>query len=110
MLAKSIETSGFDLIDRIGERKVKSALDILTTILRQEEEHDNKYLIEHLTGAEGKKLPYFAVAKLRAQSHNFSVGELVKIFNHLIEADIALESSSHPPEGIMEDLVIRLVG
>ncbi|MCL6472035.1 MAG: DNA polymerase III subunit delta [Firmicutes bacterium] len=133
IVARSFETSVFDLAERIGERNIPKAIETLHFLLQQrepplailnliarhfrltlrakiwvEQGRDSKYLIENLTGAEGKKLPYFAVNKYREQSYNFSVDELKKIFERILEADIALKSSLQPPEAILEDLIIQL--
>lgn len=133
VVTKSFENSVFDLAGSIGERDTAKAIEILRFLLQQKESplailnliarhfrlilrskiwveqgYDNKYLIEHLTGEEGKKLPYFVVAKYREQSYNFSLDELKKIFSRLLGADIALKSSSQSPEAVLEDLVIQL--
>ena len=133
IVAKSSETSIFDLADWIGERNIARAIETMNYLLQQKESplsmlalisrhfrlilrtkvwvengHDNKYLADNLTGEEGKKLPYFAVSRYREQSYNFSVSELKKMFGILLEADIALKSSPQPPEAILEDLIIRL--
>lgn len=133
VVTKSSEISVFDLVDSIGERNISKAIEILHYLLQQkeaplgilnltarhfrlllrtkvwiEEGKDNKYLIENLTGKEGKKLPYFAVARYREQSHNFSIKELKGVFGPLLEADIALKSSTQAPEAILEDLTIML--
>ncbi len=133
VVTRSFEISVFDLAGSIGERNIPKAIDVLHYLLQQKEPplailnliarhfrlilrakvwvdkgHDNKYLVEHLTGKEGKKLPYFAVAKYREQSYNFSTDELKKVFDRLLEADIALKSSPQPPESVLEELVIQL--
>lgn len=134
VIARSYETSVFDLVDSIGERNIQKAIENLQHLLQQKEAplgilnliarhfrlllrtkvwidagHDNKYVVEHLTGDEGKKLPYFVVAKYREQSYNFPTDELKRAFRYLLEADIALKSSAQPPETILEDLIIKLV-
>ena len=133
VVTKSHETSIFGLADSIGDRNIHKAIDNLHHLLQQKESplgilnliarhfrlllrtkvwveagHDNKYVVEHLTGEEGKKLPYFVVAKYRDQSYNFPTDELKTAFKHLLKADIALKSSPQPAEVILEDLIIRL--
>ncbi|MDI6717285.1 MAG: DNA polymerase III subunit delta [Actinomycetota bacterium] len=133
MITKSVEISVFDLVDSIGERNIAKAIEILDGLLLQKESpigilnlisrhfrlvlrvkiwtekgHDNKYLVEHLTGEGGKKLPYFVVAKYREQSRNFSTSELKRAFEYLLKADISLKSSLQPPDAILTDLIIEL--
>ncbi|HEY3374408.1 MAG TPA: DNA polymerase III subunit delta [Candidatus Aquicultor sp.] len=133
IITKSTELSVFDLVDRIGERNIRRALEILDSLLQQKEAplailaliarhfrlllrtkvwvetgHDNRYLVEHLTGDAGKKLPSFVVAKYREQSYNFSADELKGMFERMLQADIALKSSAQSAESTMQDLIIQL--
>ncbi|MBE0448655.1 MAG: DNA polymerase III subunit delta [Actinobacteria bacterium] len=133
VVTKSSEVSIFDLAGNIGERNIPKAIETLHYLIQQKEVplgilnliarhfrlvlrtkvwveggHDNRYIIDHLTGDEGKKLPHFVVAKYREQSYNFSLGELKRVFNRLLEADVALKSSPQTPESILEDLIIKL--
>ncbi len=133
VVCRSYEASIFDLADSIGERNIHKAIENLHHLLQQKESplgilnlvarhfrlllrtkvwveagHDNKYVMEHLTGEEGKKLPYFVISKYREQSYNFPTGELKSAFKYLLAADISLKSSPQPPEAILEDLVVKL--
>jgi hypothetical protein len=69
---------------------------------------DNKYIVDHLNGEEGKKLPYFVISKYRNQSYDSSTQELESMFGRLLHADIALKSStaSAEAEAVLESLVI----
>jgi len=132
VITKSPDISIFDLAGHIGERNIPKAINVLHHLLQQkeaplgilnlvarhfrlvlrakvwtEEGRDSKYLVDHLSGEDGKKLPYFAVSKIREQTYNFTTGDLKRIFDYLLEADIALKSSAQPPEAILEDLIIK---
>jgi len=134
VVTKSFESTIFDLTNSIGERNTPKTLEILRRLLQQKESplailnliarhfrltlrtkvwvedgRDTKYIVEHLTGEEGKKLPYFVVSKYKEQSYNFSLEELKRAFSLLLEADVALKSSPQPPEVILEDLIVRLM-
>jgi DNA polymerase III delta subunit len=79
---------------------------LLRTKVWVDQGRDNKYIIDHLSGEEGKKLPPFVISKYREQSHNFSVSELKAMFEKLLNADIALKTSSAPPEAVLESCII----
>lgn len=133
VITKSSDISIFDLSSSIGERNIRKALDILHFLLQQKEAplailnliarhfrlvlrtkvwvedgRDNRYIVEHLTGEEGKKLPPFVVQKYREQSYNFSTDELKRMPERLLAADIALKSSPQSPESVLEDLIVHL--
>jgi DNA polymerase-3 subunit delta len=131
VVVKSTETSIFDLTDTIGERNPKKAISIMNSLLQQkevplsilalisrhfrlllrtkvwvEQGRDNKYIIDHLSGEEGKKLPPFVISKYREQSYNFSVSELKAMFEKMLKADIALKTSNTTPEAALESCII----
>jgi DNA polymerase-3 subunit delta len=132
VVVKSTEISIFDLTDSIGERNTGKAISILHRLLQQKEAplsilallsrhfrillkikvwveqgHDNKYILDHLAGDEGKKLPPFVISKYREQSHNFSVSELEAMFERLLKCDIALKTSSAPAQAVLESIFFR---
>ncbi|MBI4733853.1 MAG: DNA polymerase III subunit delta [Rubrobacteridae bacterium] len=131
VISKTTETSIFNLSDAIGERNPAKAISILHSLFQQKEAplsilaiiarhyrmllrtkvwvedgRDNKYVIDHLTGEEGKKLPPFVISKYRDQSYNFSVTELEEMFEKLLRADLDLKSSSKPAEAVLENCII----
>jgi DNA polymerase-3 subunit delta len=132
VVVKSTETSIFDLVDSIGERNSHKAISILHSLLQQKEAplsmlaliarhfrmllrtkvwveagHDNKFIIDHINGQDGKKLPHFVISKYREQSYNFSIAELKHMFEKLLQADIALKTSSSKAEAVLEDLLLE---
>jgi len=119
--------SVFDLANALGERDVAKALRSLATILRDGEAplmllamiarhfrqlwRVRELLQKRVPQADIAKAtginPYFLKAVM-VQARNFTVGELVALFEQLFAADCALKGGSRKPALTMERLVMGI--
>jgi len=127
IVTKNTEINVFNLIDSIAEKKGKKALELLQTslvmgeapmkllslLVRQyrlilaakdmvSQGFSEKQIRERLS------IQPFVLNKVLSQGRNFSVEQLVKALERLLEAEVLLKSSGGDPAELMENLVIGL--
>ena len=127
LVKAKLDTNIFNLIDAIGEKNRKGALKLLqdqiesgahplyllTMIIYQFrnlliikdliEQGLNQYQIQKET-----KIHPFVVQKTFSQARNFSLNELKKIYQKLLETDIALKTSKIEPNLALDLLITKL--
>lgn len=128
LLVKSkIETNIFNTIDALAQRNKKLALKLLHQHL--EEGENEVYLLTMFAyqfrnllivkSLEEKGVPYYELAKRTklhpfvikktwAQIKNFSLSELKKIYNKLLELDIAIKTGRIEPKTALDVLVMGI--
>jgi len=129
LVSANFETSIFDLIDALGERKSSQAMRLLSKLLTRGEDplailgmiiwqFRNLILIKTLVAqkkplfeiVKQANLHPFVVQKSLAQSRNFDFPYLLKIYQKLEEVDLALKTGQLEPELALDLLVVGLCG
>jgi DNA polymerase-3 subunit delta len=120
--------SVFDLVDKLGQRKLDKTLEILEVLLREGEEplkittllaRQIRLLwyikLSPLKGTPSHPLekelgiPSKYVKNLQEQEKNFSLDRLRKAFARIAETDLALKSSDHTPRILLENLLLDII-
>jgi len=119
----------FKIMDDIGEKNLKSAmngmvslnnssmhhLSVLAMVHRQirlilqiklfeEEKRDFQYIKQQL------KLPEFIINKLIHQSQKYSFKEIFEAYNLLVLADLGLKDGNKNPSIVLEEMVMQIMG
>ncbi|HHY99322.1 MAG TPA: DNA polymerase III subunit delta [Firmicutes bacterium] len=127
IVAKSIGTTVFDLVDAIGKRDSVQALERLRSLISMKEEpikilggivwqmrsvlqakllQQKKMPVQKMAAAMGKSL--FATRKCLAQARNFMPIELENAIHAAFHCDLEIKTGSIPPQMALEKLVIAL--
>ena len=128
VLAKTLDTGIFQMIDYLAERKLDKALEGLKDLLELGEapilinymlaRHYRQmlqYLIYSKKGLSEKELsqklgaPYFVLGKLGKQARVFNIEKLTAILGILYKLDLKLKTSSSDSKRMLELTVINLV-
>lgn len=125
LLSAGEESSVFDLVDAIGEKNSTKAIALLDKLSFNRDSlmfcfnmiirHFRLLLKTKVLLEEGRtydlpkelNLPSFVVQRYQVQSRNFSIKQLKKIHEELLEADLALKTSKKEPKLILELLITK---
>lgn len=127
LVAPGVEASVFQLVDAVAEGRFSAALPLLKDLLFQGEPSVRILFMlvrqfrllwqTALLAGDGfgeKQIaarinaPAFAIPKLQRQSRRFSSEELCRIWDILLEADLALKTSRQDPQQLLELTILRL--
>ena len=119
----------FKVLDFIGEKDMKNALNGITKLNNSNLHHLSILAMIHrqiklifqtkLLGEEGAdfkkikeklKLPHFIIEKIIRQSKKYTFKELCKAYELLNKADLELKDSYKNPPLILEELVMNIIG
>jgi DNA polymerase-3 subunit delta len=127
VVTKNTEINVFNLIDCIAEKKGKKALELLETslvmgeapmklvsllarqyrlILAAKDMLSQGFSEKHIR--EKLSIQPFVLKKVLTQGRRFSVEQLVKALERLLETEVTLKSSGTDPNELLENLVIGL--
>lgn len=133
LLARSAESTVFNLVEALGRKNKTKALQTLNALLGSNESvarilailarefrlllrtkallergASNQMLTEGLVIRGSKKLPSWVIDRYRQQSRRFSIDELKRAHKLLLEADLAIKSGEQDPRLVLETLAVRL--
>lgn len=127
LVSTSIESNIFKMIDYIGQKKVKKAVNELENLIDAGENEIKilsmiTYQFRNLVQArdilnQGKstadlqskaKLAPFVAGKSMKQADNFSLTELKKIYKELLETDYAIKTGAKEPRLALDRLVVGI--
>ena len=127
LVSSSIESNIFKMIDYIGQKKVKKAVNELENLIDAGENEIKilsmiTYQFRNLVQArevinQGKtkadlqskaKLAPFVASKSMNQAENFNLTELKKIYNELLETDYAIKTGGKEPRLALDRLVVGI--
>lgn len=121
----SIKQSVFTLVDYIGYKKQKQAIELLHSLLKHRSDviplfslivRQIRLLLLYLTMRQNhpndwKKhilLPPFILQKIQSQARNFSIPELKHIYTRLYTIDTMMKSTTINPIGLLDTLTVEL--
>jgi DNA polymerase-3 subunit delta len=126
-VASEFDPNIFDMVDQLGEGNRKRALALLEQFLNRGE--NELYLLSMITRqfrnliiaaeihqqragnwqlASKLKIPAFVATKLTHQQARFSFGQLRKIYQKILSADLAIKTGKMTPKTILSLLVLGL--